>query len=508
VPPGAHFPKSASRVQLLPQDTRLGTHFQAEVTAHGGRSGFRLITVGVDGFLARIEMIDAAERNLDLQYYIFRGDETGSLIRDAIARAARRGVNVRILVDDADTVPGDERLFTLASIPNIEIRVYNPWKYRGHVKLLRNLEFVTHAARLDYRMHNKLLIVDTATALVGGRNVGDQYFQVSPESQFADDDVFAAGPVVPELERWFETFWNSDLAIPSVALDTPRSSSRNIPRAPEPQLQDAELRRAGFHYSEQLATGEPLASILSGGTELAWASAQVVCDSPDKKGVVEGQRVGRLNYKPIAAAVRSAEKELLITSPYFVPSQDELQLLHDGHDRGAQVEVLTNSLESAPQLAAHAGYMHYRPRLLREGVALYEVRAKIDSTHGSGQSKRISDYGTYALHGKLLVFDRSRLYIGSMNFDRRSRLLNTEIGLIIDSPELSRQVAARFDAMTQPRAAYQVILHENTHGRPMSLTWKTVEHDQLVEYTTEPARSGWQRLQVKLLALLPLDPEL
>src|SRR5215472_4960994 len=155
LPPGAHFPKTPSRTQLAPQDTRLGTHFQDAVTTHGNLSGLRVISIGVEGFLARIEMINAAERTLDLQYYIFRNDESGTFIRDALTHAAQRGVQVRILIDDADTLPGDERIFNLASVPNIEIRIYNPWAYRGHLKFLRGLEYITHHSRLDYRMHNK-----------------------------------------------------------------------------------------------------------------------------------------------------------------------------------------------------------------------------------------------------------------------------------------------------------------------------------------------------------------
>jgi putative cardiolipin synthase len=456
----------------------------------------------VEGFLARIEMINAAERTLDLQYYIFRGDESGTLIRDALTHAAQRGVKVRILVDDADTVPGDERLFSLANEPNIEIRIYNPWAYRGHLKLLRGLEYITHRSRLDYRMHNKLLVVDDAIALLGGRNIGDQYFQIDPQSQFADDDVFVTGTSVPELERRFDDFWNSTLAIPSLAIEHPKHHSGKHPHS------DGELRKAGFHYTEKLATGEPFAGILSGQTTLIWAPTQVVCDSPDKKDVKAGARVGSLNYKPITEALSASQREVLITTPYFVPSNSEMRLLHESRARQTRVAVLTNSLNSAPELSAQAGYMHYRPALLRDGVELYEVRSKIDSTRGSGQSKRISNYGNYALHGKILVFDRQRLYLGSMNFDRRSHNLNTEIGLMIDSPEIAAQMTARFTAMTQLDSAYTVIAHPDPDGHSMHLSWKTREQDRVVDYDKEPSRSAWRRTKVHLLSLLPLDPEL
>src|SRR6201996_2849983 len=214
----ATAPKSPSRPRLAARDTHLGAHFQELSVGHEGHSGFHIISAGVDGFLTRIELINAAEKTLDLQYYIFRGDETGSLIRQALTQAARRGVRIRILVDDADTLPGDERIFALAELPTVEVRVYNPWHYRGHIELFRNIEFLTHHSRLDYRMHNKLLVADDAVALVGGRNIGDQYFQIDPQSQFADDDVFTGGPVIAQIASSFDEFWNSKLAIPAEAL--------------------------------------------------------------------------------------------------------------------------------------------------------------------------------------------------------------------------------------------------------------------------------------------------
>ncbi|EQD46831.1 phospholipase D/Transphosphatidylase, partial [mine drainage metagenome] len=163
--------------------------------------GFRIVSTGVNGFLLRVQLIDAAQRTLDLQYFIFRGDQTGRLITDALRRAAARGVRVRILVDDGETVAGDGQILALDGQPNIEVRVFNPFVYRGHSELLRGLEFLFDASRLDYRMHNKLLIADNSVALIGGRNIGNQYFQMDPHSQLADDDVFSVGPVVKRLRR-------------------------------------------------------------------------------------------------------------------------------------------------------------------------------------------------------------------------------------------------------------------------------------------------------------------
>jgi putative cardiolipin synthase len=500
-PPGADYPKARSVAVPLTSTTRLSSAFQRAAADHPSQSGFHIFPVGVDGFLTRIELIDAAARTLDLQYYIFRGDETGGNIRAALKRAAARGVRIRILVDDADTVPGDERLFYLAGVPNIEVRVYNPWAYRGHVSLFRNLEYLTHHSRLDYRMHNKLLIADQTVVLAGGRNIGDQYFQVAPDSQFADDDVFTIGAAVGPLQKCFDEFWNNDLAIPSQALHEPETTSGKSSR---PHLSASEVAAAGYHLQDELAAGEPLAGLLSGTTALVWAKSRVVYDSPNKKDVKDGNRAGRLMYGPVAEAAANTQREMLMITPYLVPARSEMKLLHDQLGRGARVAILTNSLESAPELSAHAGYIHYRPKLLNEGVELYEVRSHLESTRGSGQSRRISAAGNFALHAKLMVFDREHLYIGSMNFDQRSHALNTEIGLIIDSPELARQTIDRFNALTRPESAYSVRFADT--GK--HLQWHYREQGRDVSRTTEPARSAWQRFKVRLISLLPIDPEL
>ena len=187
-----------------PEETRLGRQFENAAREHNGNSGFRIIPVGADGFLIRMQMINAAERTLDLQYFIFRGDETGRLLTDAVLRAADRGVRVRVLIDDGETVAGDDQITALEAHPSVEIRIFNPFAYRGHSPLLRATEYMFNSSRLDYRMHNKLLVVDNAIALIGGRNIGDQFFQIDPESQVADDDVFAAGPIAQQLSTTFD----------------------------------------------------------------------------------------------------------------------------------------------------------------------------------------------------------------------------------------------------------------------------------------------------------------
>ncbi len=494
IPPGANYPRTISAALPHPDATRLGSRFDTAAKKHGGDSGFRIIPAGVDGFSMRMQMIDAAEKTLDMQYFIFRGDHGGKLLTNAVLRAADRGVRVRILLDDAETRTDDAQIKRLAAHSSIEVRIFNPFAYRGHNVFFRTTEFMLNASRLDYRMHNKLLVVDNAIGLIGGRNIADQYFQTDPASQFADDDVFAAGPIAEKLSTSFDDFWNCDLSVPIQALsESPPSVSE------EPATGNA----SEADYMKRIASGEPFDGVLSGRLPLTWARARLVYDSPDKKKVESGRMQGNLMNRAFISAASGVKHELLMITPFLIPGQEGMQLIGDLRKRKVNIRILTSSLDSSTVLIAQAGYMHYRIPLLEDGVELYEIRSLLGDNRGSGESRAISRYGNYSLHAKLFVFDRKQVFIGSMNFDQRSMHLNTEIGLIIDSPVLANQIAARFDAMTRPDNAYRLVL-----DRHKNLTWHTREHGKDVEYSVEPARSDLQRIEADTLSLLPVDDEL
>lgn len=479
--------------------TELGQQSLALSAAHAHESGYHLIHAGVDGLALRVQMIRKAERTLDLQYFIFRGDETGTLIREELRHAADRGVRVRVLVDDGDTVRGDEKLLELDGYPNIQVWIFNPFDTRSHNPLARNLDFLLHRSRLDYRMHNKLLVADNAVALIGGRNIGNQYFQVDPDSQFADDEVIVVGPMAQTLSHEFDEFWNGDMTVPAHVLG-------GLP-AYRPPTSIPAVHGDGTDYLARIASGEPYRGFLSGASPLTWSDAKLVYDSPDKRYIEQRQERGRLMSQAVEQEIGRAQVEALILSPYFVPSNHELALLQRQASRSTTVKVLTNSLEAAPSLAAHSGYGKIRRQLVGAGVKLYEVRARLDTVRGSGQTRLVSKYGNYALHAKLYVFDRQRCFIGSWNYDQRSLRINTEMGLLIDNSPLAEDVARRFDAMTAPGAAYQVLLESDSRGKS-KLVWKTEIDHRPVRLLQEPSRGWWQRSREMLLALLPLDPEL
>jgi cardiolipin synthase C len=510
LPPAATQPKPVTTAVPPALDTPLGKALGPLAAGHGGDSGFRMISNGIDGLAARVEMIDLAQRSLDIQSYIFRADESGNLVVEALLRAADRGVRIRILVDDAETVAGDEKILALSAQLGFEVRIYNPLRYRGHNGFRRGVEFLFNKSRVDYRMHNKLMVADNVVAMIGGRNIGNQYFQIDPSSQFGDDDLVVIGPIVPRLSGVFDEFWNNPIVIPAQAVDeadtTPQALAAYRAALLAQYRQGLDDKRAD---SARSTPNHTFPDIVSGRAPFHWAAVKLVYDSPDKKDVRKGEVPGRLIYKAIAEQASAVSSELIMVTPYFVPTSDEMAQLNRERERQARVRILTNSLEAAPSLEAQSGYMHFRVQLLKSGVELHEVRALLGSARGSGQGKAISRHGNYGLHAKLYVFDRKTSFVGSLNFDQRSNHLNTEIGLLVASPELSDEIAARFDALTQLDNSYAVTLIDEGNGKSKDrLVWTTQENGNLVHYKKEPARNAWQRTKVKLLSMLPLDPEL
>ncbi len=498
--PGTKFPRQDSRA-VVPTDGGV-SRILSNADAKQGESAFRMLSVGLDGLAARLELIEHAEKALDLQYYIFRADESGSLIARALLRAADRGVRVRILIDDGETIAGDERLFALAAHPAIQMRVFNPFAYRGHEHVLRALDFLLHKHRLDHRMHNKLMVADNALALIGGRNIGDQYFQIDPESQFGDDDVVAYGPVVDQLSNVYDLFWNSAQAIPIQALDRRHSSDEALAAFRAAGVNSPNLSPWQAELNQRLTTGAPLAGWQSRHDPFVWTTARLIYDSPDK-ATKDDQAQSAQIFPEFAARAEHSSREILMITPYFVPSEAEMSLLRRATERGVRVAFLTNSLEAAPDVVAHAGYAKHRRPLLAQGVDVHEVRAMPQGAHGTGQSKRMSNHGNFGLHAKLYVFDRQSLFVGSLNFDQRSKHLNTEIGLLVDSPQMAQDAAERFTSLTSLKNAYAVAA-----GPDASLRWRSEQDGRLVESAREPARSAWQRFEAGFLAILPLDAEL
>lgn len=481
------------------QTTALGSRFEAQLAAAGGNSGVRLLVSGHDAFAARAALAESAQKTLDLQYYIVENDATGTQLLYLALRAAQRGVRVRLLIDDMNTGIGDSELAILSMHPNVEVRLFNPFTIRGFGNWSRALELLGNGEYLHRRMHNKLWIADNAAAVMGGRNLADAYFDATTETAFADLDVMALGAVVREISASFDHFWNSEWAVPIEAFARGSVTEEERDSTLAGMAARAESFRVGAYVQSvratelgrQIRTGT-LPLIRVNATALFDAPGNADADAPDKRKAI---------FPALKKIVESAQREVILVSPYFVPSDRSLEVLCALNQRGVRVRILTNSLASTDVPVVHAGYARYRPRLVACGVELYELRP---STDPSGRAKRGLSSGS-SLHAKASVVDRKSVLLGSMNFDPRSRLLNSELALQIDSAAFGQELGRLFDEATVPDQVFRVRLDEPEN--PLSaLHWDSLEAGQPVRHGTEPLASPWRRFFTPILgALTPED---
>jgi cardiolipin synthase C len=508
MPLTSYAPRPESFALANPEQTMLGQQLEPWAREHPGTSGFRLIPGGVGCFHARLEMAALAEKTLDVQYFSIQSDDTGRLFIKGLLDAADRGVRVRILLDDSNAVGRDAEISVLTAHPNIELRVFNPFTYRGALEFMRGAEFALNETRLTYRMHNKLFVVDNELGIVGGRNIGDAYFAASDTMEFGDYDLLVAGPMVRKLSGSFDAFWNSSLAIPLQNLVVFKATQQKLDAYRESLLKHHQAME-GSTYARPASDGGPVANMLSGKKPLIWAHAEAIYDSPEKAKVEAGEQAGKLLRARIERAAAAVHSELLIVSPYLVPGEDGMRLLTGLRARNVRVRVLTNSLESTDAPITFAGYDHYRVPMLQAGIELYEVRPQLGAPNMPGGGSLKSSQSTpFALHAKVFVFDRREVFVGSMNFDERSRRLNTELGVLVDSPELAEEIAQRFATAAQPANSYVLGLGPpDAFGKP-SLIWRTEENGVAVAYDKDPHVDSWRSFRVDLLSLLPIENEL
>lgn len=464
--------------------TRLATAIEPLTAPHPGATGLVTLDEGGDALAARIQLADAAERSIDAQYYIWRRDLSGTLLAKALLRAARRGVKVRLLLDDNNTDGLDDLLVELDAHPGIEVRVFNPFPLRR----LRWLGLLADFARLNRRMHNKSFTVDGVATIVGGRNVGDEYFGTGDVVQFIDLDVFAIGPVVADVEADFERYWQCESAAPlSRVLGTHPTMMRSV------------LTEAGTGIGE--AEPEPnlrprcVADLLCGCIEFEWARTRLISDDPAK--VLGRARRHGLVWPKLREILGSPKRSLHLVSPYFVPTNNGVAFFNALARQGVQVSVLTNSLEATDVAAVHAGYAKHRLPLLRAGVQLFELRRLIHLPRTRRRKRLVRS--SASLHAKSFAIDGERVFIGSFNFDPRSARLNTEMGFMIDSPALAQQMAEAFRLKVVDHV-YEVQLDQGT-----ALCWAERQGEMAHRHHREPGASFLRRLWVRVLSWLPIE---
>ena len=488
------FEREISNRFAQPELTLLGQGLMSSIEAHPGQSGFLLLSNGMDALEKRLALVDAAERALDIQYYIWNSDRSGRLMAAHVLAAAERGVQVRLLLDDVNVGDRDSGLAILDSHPRIQVRVYNPFRQRSG--LAKWLSALGELDRINRRMHNKALLVDGSAAIVGGRNIGDEYFDLHPQHNFLDRDLLAVGPVVTGIAASFDRFWNSDVAYPVAVIATETPSSTQIDQRFAALRSEAEQASGdGDPYPAQEPPSIDLEKLEH---ELLWARAELVYDEPLSNATVDQPTD---NPKRVAKALRQlaqqVHSELLIESAYLIPSDFGLDLLDRAREKGIRVQALTNSLASNDLVTNHSGYARHRQAMLERGAELYELRpdAAVCPTP-TPQQTTCTEEQRVGLHAKSVVFDRRLVYVGSFNVNQRSTYLNTETALIIHSPELAEAIAAEILLQMRLESSWKVQL--NPQGQPLWLgTDRTYSH--------EPETSWWRRFKSGFLSLLPLE---
>ena len=471
--------------------TRLGRELAAQVVAHPGESGILPLEDGASAFAARMLLIRAAEKTLDVQYYIWRQDITGTLLLEALREAAGRGVRVRLLLDDNGIAGLDATLAALDALPGLEVRLFNPFSVRSP----KALGFVTHFSRANRRMHNKSFTADSQATIAGGRNIGDEYFGAAEGVLFADLDVLAVGAVVGEVAADFDRYWASASAYPldRIVSPPPVGEAAMLPAAADRAANDERARR----YLRALRGNDFVVDAVAGRLPLQWSPVSMVSDDP-RKGLGEAAEeellihgLGRILGRPRATVD--------LVSPYFVPTAAGVEALGALAARGVRIRILTNALEATDVAAVHAGYARRRVALLQAGIVLYELRRQATDTEVEDKAGPFGSSGS-SLHAKTFAVDGKRVFVGSFNFDPRSARLNTELGFVIENPALAGEVARAFDSRI-PANAYELRLDEAG-----LLYWLEPRADgTVVRHDSEPGTGFWRRFGVGVLSLLPIE---
>ena len=487
------YPKTQTTAFVDTADTHLGRQVSKVEGKPPGTAGFYLLSDSLDSLAARLLLAHRAERSLDAQYYLITNDPIGFLFIGSLLEAADRGVRVRLLLDDIQTQGYDAGMAALDSHPNFEVRIFNPFSGRGS----RAGDGLTDFKRVNRRMHNKSFTVDNQVTIIGGRNIAEEYFGAREDVNFGDLDVMGIGPVVGDVSQMFDSYWNHRAALPVPAFaKMPEDPAHELER-----LRDRIARAREEIVSTRYAAAvreEVQNRIESNASLYTWAPYQVVYDSPDKSRSSTAKEADSI-VDPLREAIFGAQEELLFLSPYFVPRKSGVEGFQELKDKGLRVRVITNSLASTNHSVVHSGYAPSRKPLLKMGVELYEVRpdARVSGTRRAGN---VSAEGS--LHTKAFVVDRQRLFVGSFNLDPRSANLNTELGVIIDSPQMASRSVDLIDEVL-PRATYEVTLDDK--GK---LRWTGESNGEQEIWTKEPQTGFWTRFTVSFMRILPIKGQL
>lgn len=497
LPPNTN--RSESFAYTDTQTTYLGQTNAQEKLDNPDKSGFILLGNGLDAFVARAVLAHTAQKSIDAQYYLFHNDLTGKLFMDQLIKAADRGVRVRLLVDDMGLEGRDMGIMALDFHPNMEVRIFNPFSR----KTGRTLQFVTGFGTKTRRMHNKSFTIDNQVTILGGRNIGDEYFDAQPDLAFADLDVLAIGPVVNQVSTSFDLYWNHELAYPALTLMGKQPSPEQVTEKKQ-NLNKFIARQTDSPYLQALRISDLAKKLREDQVTFHWGDAEIISDAPEK--IVQDRSKTQLHMAPkLAPYLKAIDTELIIFSPYFVPGNEGVAFLTGLAAQGIRVRILTNSLASNDVGIVHAGYAKYRKALLRGGVELHEMNKKLTRKQRK-EEKGDTGSSKASLHAKSFIFDRSQVFIGSLNLDPRSLIENTEIGVVFASNEIAAGMAGWFDQHID-KIAFQLELSTGPGGKE-EILWHGIENGNPKTFNVEPYTGFWRRFGIGIMGILPIESQL
>lgn len=471
--------------------TELDRGVEPRLADHDGMSGLSMVSGNLDAFALRALATRAAGRSLDLMYYYWKDDLTGRLLASEVLAAADRGVRVRLLIDDINTAGRDRLYLAFDEHPNIAVRLFNPSRARsGGIR--RGMEMVLRAFTVNRRMHHKAWIADGRLAVVGGRNIGDEYFGAGDQSNFRDIDMLLMGPVVQATEEVFDSYWNSEVSMPIRALVRLRKGGLARLRR---ELAAAAAAGTARPYVERVLQRISLPKMLDNAATYWTRDARIVSDPPEKALGLGTKNWIMSTLMPVLAA---ADRSVEIVSPYFVPGVDGTNGLTRMSAAGVDVAVLTNSLAATDVAVVHGGYAPYRKALLEGGVRLYELQPFL----GRAEMSIFGSRGA-SLHTKAFTVDNHTGFVGSFNFDPRSISLNTEMGVLFVEPDLVGEMHELFRDETDAQTSYRVFLAGDG-----SLRWKGETEGRMVEHKREPEAGLWRRVVAAVVTWLPIESQL
>lgn len=498
-----HLASDKSVAFQQPETTKLGRLIEPQARANPGRSGFKLLEYGREALVARTALADAAERTIDAQYYICDPDASGSYFFQRLIAAADRGVRVRLLLDD-NNLGDDREMATLCAHPNVDVRVFNPFRFRA--RWARLPQYLLDFDRMVRRMHNKIFIVDNAVSIIGGRNIGNNYFSLDDESNFRDFDLLVAGPLTRAASRAFDEYWNSQWAVPAGRFVRRAATLADLEQL-KLRLAERVLTIDAFESEHNERWQNYLADLVQ-QEALVWAEGEIVCEPPRKiqKASHETTQVSQR----LAQEYERTKNELLVECAYLVPTQALSLQFARLREEGVKIKVITSGLPATDVSLVYAAYKRYRYNLLELGIELHEYKARPALTRSERRWYRPRS-ALSSLHAKVIVFDRERLYIGSANLDPRSASLNTEIAVLVRSPRLAAQMVDFLEEDFSPRRSWRVNLHKSWEYRPgrgvwreeKFLSWTGEQDGRPATIYFEHATSWWQRTKSFLYSLIP-----